>query len=240
MCGRYALGVDSDQLTQLFELVHAAPVVANWNVTPQSVAPVVLSSAKRGGRTLEPLTWGFRPSADPMNEGKRQSSQKHGDARQYYINARAETVSALRSFRYQLQTRRCVVPASGFYEWQRTGAAGRGDRLPHYVRRQDESALMLAGLWNRTRGEDGAPHHSFLVLTQPMPDALGYIHKRAPIDLSRDGMRRWLDPTAEPSHALAGARSTAVTNWRAHRVGMDVNDGRARGIGLCYPIAEET
>lgn len=144
------------------------------------------------------------------------------------FNARAESLARSNAFREPFRRRRCVVPVSGFYEWQR--AAGR--KLPHYVRATDADGLLLAGIWDRWQGElDGAPAtlESFAVITTRAHAELAFLHDRQPAMLDREAAEAWLDGTASRADlegllvpGLPGALEVVpVSSW--------VNDARHKG-----------
>src|SRR5690348_1098517 len=139
MCGRFLQLSDPDELARVFGLVleDLPGLVPRYNVAPtQAVAAVRLDGDKR---VLTLLRWGLIPSwaKDP----------KIGYS---LINARAETVAEKPAFRAAFKARRCLVPASGFYEWQATGAR---QKQPYHFRSKDGQPFAFAGLWERWPGE---------------------------------------------------------------------------------------
>ncbi|MFA6109054.1 MAG: SOS response-associated peptidase, partial [Candidatus Latescibacterota bacterium] len=155
-----------------------------YNLAPtQPVAAVV----QRDRRVLELLTWGLVPSwsKDP-------SGGVHA------INARAETLTTKPAFRNALQRRRCVVLASGFFEWRHEGR----DRVPMFIRLADGRPLGLAGLWEEWTSAEGEPLRTCTIITVAANPFLASIHDRMPAILEPAAVSRWLDPNAAGAEPL--------------------------------------
>lgn len=209
MCGRFALFASPDLLAEYFELPAPVAQEARYNVTPgQAVAAVRLD--RHAARRLVPLQWGLVPhwAKDPTI-GRR------------LINARLETLVSRPAFREGFERRRCVVAASGFYEWARLA----GDRKqPYFVAPRDEPLLALAGIWARWRGSDGEPLDTCAIITRQADTALARIHDRMPVMVGHADLTAWLDPRT-PSAAVmeVTGRSALLEAWP---VGTAVNDPR--------------
>src|ERR671916_3522188 len=163
MCGRYTLTVPTDRLAAEFELDEVrAELSPNFNVAPtQSVAAVV---AEGGKRRLETLRWGLVPSwADDPEIGSRM------------INARSETAHEKPSFRRAFRERRCLIPADGFYEWQRTDNV----KQPFHIRMKSGRPFAFAGLWESWK-DSGSEIKSCTILTTEANGLVGEIHPRMP------------------------------------------------------------
>jgi putative SOS response-associated peptidase YedK len=104
------------------------------------------------------------------------------------INARCETAHEKPSFRQSLKSRRCIVPANGFYEWQKVGK----EKIPHYIKRTDKGIMSLAGLWDEWITPDGEVIESFTILTTSANDLLKPIHDRMPVILKGQDYPVWL------------------------------------------------
>ena len=187
MCGRFTQLHTWEELHAWFSLsgpVKAMP--ARYNVAPgQQVA--ILRSGDDGLDAVS-AHWGLIPG------WARDASRSHG-----LINARVETARQKPSFRTAWRDRRCVIPASGFYEWYRQGRS----RQPWYFSAGDGSPLALAGLWERWRVPDQAPPpgglikpgdmlESFTILTMPANPCVHPVHPRMPVILNRHEVRPWL------------------------------------------------
>ena len=146
MCGRFVSTSPPDELAAYFgaESVAEAVLEPNHNVAPtQDVLAVVEAD---GGRYLDAFFWGLVPSwAKDVKIGSKM------------INARAETLAAKSAFKRSFATRRCIVPADGFYEWKKVGGGAKPKKQPMFIRRTDGEPLAFAGLWSVWRGPDEGP-----------------------------------------------------------------------------------
>ena len=198
MCARYNLRSSPQALAEYFETAPLEPPVTlplpNFNVAPTQQAPVVVDEPRR----FEVMRWGLIPfwSKDPRI-GRRT------------INARAETVAEKPSFRAAFRTRRCLVPADGFYEW--TGP--RGKRQPLNIHRADGQPLALAGLWE-SHDEFGP---TFTIITTAPNAYMSTIHNRMPVVLEPGDWDAWL--AAERRRPGLARRPPATRRRpRAHRL----------------------
>ena len=158
----------------------------NYNVAPTQEVPAVVAGNGGGDRRLEMLRWGLIPSwADDPGIGARM------------INARSETVAEKPSFRRAFKERRCLIPADGFYEWQKTN----GGKQPHYIRMKNGRPFAFAGLWESWKG-DGNEIRSCTILTTNPNDIAGEIHNRMPVILPPEGYEVWLYPDVRETDQL--------------------------------------
>ncbi|MDP8954433.1 MAG: SOS response-associated peptidase [Actinomycetota bacterium] len=191
MCGRYTSITPVEELAGYFgvEEVVADDLGPRYNVAPTDA---IYAVARRGdGLRLGALRWGLVPPwADDVRVGAR------------LINARAESVADKPAFRQAFARRRCLLPADGFYEWQRAEAASSGQ--PWYVRRGDGQPLALAGLWEtwRPQGRDEDRVVSATIVTTVANRSLAPIHHRMPVVLAADAWPFWLDPANHDIDAL--------------------------------------
>ncbi len=177
MCGRYTLKTTADELQREFELDQPPEgLLARYNIAPTQELPIVVGSSMR---KLGLARWGLVPSwAKDARIGNKM------------INARAETLEEKPSYRQALASRRCLVPADGFYEW-RTGAEGKKE--PIYIRRQSGGPLAFAGLWERWHPrEGGAPLLTFTIVTTAANPLMEQFHQRMPVILPRREYGTWL------------------------------------------------
>ena len=181
MCGRYTLKTPVEELAEEFGFeASSVELPPNYNVAPTQQVAAVLEEGDE--RRLEVLRWGLIPSwADDPGIGSRM------------INARAETAPEKPSFRRAFRERRCLIPADGFYEWQRTNGA----KQPYYIRMKEGHPFAFAGLWESWKDDDGPEVRSCTILTTK-PNALtAEIHDRMPVILPPGSYDAWLDPEAE-------------------------------------------
>lgn len=186
MCCRYLL-VQEHLRAILDRLGIPAPGVlpaTRYNIAPGTAIPAVRRHPRAEvGRELAPLHWGLVPSwARHASDG--------------IVNARAESLADKPSFRDAFARQRCLIPASGFYEWQAQGRT----RKPWLFRRRDEDPFCLAGLWATWRAPDGTVLESCAVITTAPNTLMAPIHHRMPVVLAESDWAAWLDPDLrEPS-----------------------------------------
>jgi putative SOS response-associated peptidase YedK len=177
LCGRFAVDIPAELLSETFSLSELPNVTPRYNVAPTQQVPVVREGAD-GDNRLDLLHWGLIPSW-----------AKDRTVAYKMINARSETLPDKPSFRQAYKYRRCVVPASGFYEWRHEGKA----KLPHYIRIRDGLPMLFAGLWESWKAPEGEVVESFTILTTAANKLLESIHERMPVILHPAECARWLD-----------------------------------------------
>lgn len=161
-------------------------VEPRYNAAPTDTMPVV--AQQDGTRVLEGMRWGLVPPwAKEIKVGAR------------FLNARAETVVETNAFRTAFRKRRCLVPATGFYEWQKTLTG----KQPFHVHLPDYQPFSFAGLWEEWRQPDGAPLHSYTIITTEANSLMAPIHDRMPVILRPEDESRWLElPGTETAQLL--------------------------------------
>ncbi|MFJ6131776.1 SOS response-associated peptidase [Janibacter terrae] len=260
MCGRYAATAGPDDLVEEFEIdvdrtgdparsllkspQDPPPGRPDHNMAPTKQAPVVLTRASKDEpgdplRQLRLLTWGLVPSwAKETKVGLRMT------------NARAETVLEKSSFAKAAASRRCLVPAAGWYEWQvspvATDEKGKPRKQPFFVHRGDGADLAFAGLYEFWRDRAVADNDdpdawltTFTIITTAADPGMDRIHDRQPLVLEPRDWARWLDPTltdlAEVGEMLAFAQPG---RFAAYPISTAVNATRNNGPGLLTPLPE--
>ncbi len=219
MCGRFAITLPNDAMAQLFAArpANTLPAVPNFNVCPTNQVHVV--RAGENGRTLDPLRWGFLPHW-----------YKTETAGPLLINARAETLAEKPAFRAACRARRCLIVATGFYEWTKTD---QGDRLPWYIQRNDRAPIAFAGVWQNW-GAEGARQGTCAIVTTPANKHLSAIHHRMPLILEQDAWPLWLGEAGKGAARLMQPGAEDVLSF--HRVDPVVNSNRAAGPDLIEPV----
>ncbi|TMA33055.1 MAG: SOS response-associated peptidase [Deltaproteobacteria bacterium] len=188
MCGRFTLTSTPESLAERFGLDAPPSLAPRYNIAPGQ--EVLAIRAHGEGRRAALLRWGLVPAW---------SDRAAASAGPPLINARAETAAQRAAFRDAFRARRCIVPASGFYEW-----ANRGDfRQPYWIAPSDGAPWGIAGLWERWTAPDGAPLESCALLTTAANARVAELHDRMPAILAPDAYAIWLDP-ARDAAALAG------------------------------------
>lgn len=178
MCGRFTLQYSNEMLAQIFGVAAAKDIKPRYNISPTQQVPVVRTSPEDNTRHINLLKWGLIPSwsKDPFIGN-------------HMINARSETVDLKPAFRSALKHRRCIVPASGFYEWR----AVEGKKHPLYITLKDNSLIMFAGIWDHWKNPEGAVIESFSILTTSSNELIKPLHDRMPVILDPQYKDIWLD-----------------------------------------------
>ncbi len=213
MCGRFTITHPNEALAQLFAAVPSndLPLVPRYNICPTHDVAVVTSGGTAAERRLRPMRWGFIPSwYKAPNDGP------------LIINARSDTVAVKPAFRDAVRTRRCIIPASGFYEWT---AGPDKSRLPYYITRTDGAPMAFAGLWQNW----GDLVACAVVSTHDGPGMAG-IHDREPVILDPADWPLWLGEAGHGAATLMHPTPAGVLQM--HRVDVAVNSNRASGAQL--------
>jgi len=179
MCGRYTLSVPPQELLTLFSLHELPTLIPRYNIAPTQQIPIVRCINEQGSpqNQLHQVRWGLIPAW----------SQSGGDGKPL-INARSETIGEKPSFREGYQKRRCLVPASGFYEWERSGT----QKQPYYVGLTKWRTFAMAGIWEQWRSPTGEIVQSGCILTTEANPVLKPFHHRMPVILSPEDYTTWL------------------------------------------------
>ncbi len=187
MCGRYAITLPPEAMTQLFLARWEGPLWGNlafgprYNVAPSQAIPIVRLGAD-GAREIVPAAWGLHPSW-----------MKEGPGAKSMINARSETAAEKPYFRDAMKKRRCLIPADGYYEWRRDGAT----KTPFYIHTLDGAPLVFAGLWERWRDtESDAVVDTAAILTGAAHASISALHDRMPVMPPASAFEAWLDSKA--------------------------------------------
>ena len=207
MCGRFTVVLKEKDLKDEFT-VEVPPdfTYESYNIAPSQVVPIVHLD-KNQKRRLSLMEWGFLPSW----------AKDHKEALRP-INARLETVDNSPMFKSSFQKRRCLIPATGFYEW----SAKASPKQPYYFYEQDRPLFAFAGLWDIWEKEAGVIP-SFTIITKEAEESVKPIHGRMPFVLNREHYEFWL------AEALLPEKSPSLT---CHAVGLKVNTPKNNDAGL--------
>lgn len=218
MCSRYFLDADGNVIAYTFRVPVHDGIRKRFNIAPSQEAPVVRTS-EAGAREVAMLRWGLVPpwAKDP-SVGSRM------------INARSETVAAKPAFRQALRSRRCAIPASGFYEW--TGDPRR--RVPHAITVEGLPLIAFAGLWERWKDASGKALETYTILTTAANRFVSPMHDRMPAILAGGDVDAWL--AGSPEDAWNAIRPYPDDAMRERTVSRALNDSRAE---FSQPVATE-
>jgi putative SOS response-associated peptidase YedK len=211
MCGRYTLKPTGDELTHQFALLKALDWQPRFNLAPTQLAPIITANAS--GNEARLAMWGLVPAWS-----------QNLSAAPRLINARAETVAQKPAFRQAYRQRRCLVPASGFFEWQ----ASASGKLPWYFQLGSSQTFCFAGLWEewqpKKNDDPSAAVVSYTILTVAAHGDMAGIHSRMPLILTQESEQAWLNldigatdpPASRPEGSLKHHRVSTQVNRVSH------------------------
>ena len=215
MCGRLAISLPKEAMTELFQATPAndLPQTPNYNVCPTDNIHTVTSD--QGTRHLRAMRWGFVPSWYATLSGG-----------PLLINARPETITEKPAFRDACQSRRCLIPADGFYEWARNA----GEKpIPYRVLKSDEQPMAMAGIWQNCE-IDGSIIAKCAIVTTGANKTMGKIHHRLPVIIGPEDWPLWLGEAGKGAANLMQPVAEYVLDLQ--RVSTAVNSSRASGPKL--------
>ena len=185
MCGRYAQTADMRELMEQFEVSGTAPeksLPLNWNIAPTNPIYIIRGTSP----DLATVSWGLiapwlKTSVDAKNSQSRA------------INARSESIFEKPTFKDAFRTTRCLIPASGYYEWA-TALGKYPPKQPFYICAKDDQQLPIAGIWSSWVGPSGEIIETASIITQEAQGQLEAIHSRMPVFMPKDRWQQWLSP----------------------------------------------
>ena len=227
MCGRLALACEAEALAKFHALVTPPPLAARYNIAPtEPVLMVRAANASGTGRpTAELVRWGLVPAwvKDPASMS-------------LLINARSETAAVKPSFRDAMKRRRCLIPASAFYEW---GPPRDGDRSrqPYLMRAADADLFALAGVWETWSGPNGESFDSLAILTRSATADIATLHHRMPLPVAQPAFDAWLDcARVNPSDAFGLINDVPEGFFMPTPISRRINRAGADGPDLWQPL----
>jgi putative SOS response-associated peptidase YedK len=225
MCGRYTLAnPDPKKLAHRFGVDDRELEFderPRFNIAPTD-SVLAVRGDERGRRQFGKLRWGLAPGHWALGRSGRP-----------LINARAETIATQPAYRESFHHRRCLIPADGFYEWQRRQTG----KQPIWIARGDEEPFAFAGIWAELDRKEGTLL-SCAIATCPPNELMRPIHDRMPVILPADAEASWLDPEADPEALRALLAPYPGTDLATREVGDAVNDVRNDGPELLEPPAK--
>jgi len=233
MCGRYSLTTPSEAMRRLFGFTNPLPnLPPRYNIAPTQSVPIVRLVRRKGSagsaeRELVQVRWGLIPFwAKDASIGAKM------------INARAESVAEKPAFREAFKSRRCLVPADGFYEWK----AGPGGKQPYRIglkggSGEQFSLFAFAGLWERwEKAPDGIPIDSSTIVTTAANELLRSIHVRMPVILNPADYARWVDPETPREAAVALLRPYPIEAMVLQPISTRINSVRFDDVECIAPM----
>ncbi len=221
MCARYSLTAGEWEFFSSFlkELM-LLKAAARFNIAPTQAAPVIVMNQ---APEMRDLRFGFQTQASAARKAS------------IVVNARSETVTEKPMFRDAFRERRCLVPATGFYEWRKSGIA----KQPMNIRLKGGEPFYFAGLWRMGAASDGSePEPGFVILTTEPNRLMASIHNRMPVILDREARDAWLDQSLGESDLLALLKSYPADAMEAWPVGSGVGSPHNDNPACLEPVEE--
>ncbi|QHT65599.1 SOS response-associated peptidase [Rhodocytophaga rosea] len=206
MCGRYTLVKKAEDIEKRFHVqIEEDSVHPSYNAAPSQNLPVI---SNYNPTLAAYYKWGLIPfwAKDAAIGNK-------------LINARAETLLEKPSFKKSLQSKRCLVIADGFYEWQKNGKT----KQPYRITLKDNGLFAFAGLWDEWKNEQGNKVRSFTIITTSPNSLMESIHDRMPVILKPEDEKDWLGTNLRPEDALELLRPYNAKQMQAYQVSKLVN-----------------
>jgi putative SOS response-associated peptidase YedK len=205
MCGRFGISLDRELIEQHFGAKFEADFRPRYNAAPSQSLPVILNEDPK---TIRFISWGLRPAWLKKAAGRKE-----------LINVKAETLRDRPTFKGDLTRRRCLVPADGFYEWQKTGKP----KIPYRISLKSGELFAFAGIWQDNTGEDGNPLRTFAIITTAANSLVGQIHDRMPVILKKDDEKRWIDTDITTEKLLSFLRPYPANFLQMYEISSRVN-----------------
>ena len=223
MCGRFALPTPKE-LAGHFNLKNTPKLEPRYNIAPSQDIAVVRLTSHTPERELDLLRWGLIPFwAKEKKIGYKM------------INARAETVSSKPAFRGAFRYRRCLIPASGFFEWSHKAKT----KQPYYIKLQDSNILAFAGLWEHWTENNGEVIESCTIITTGANETVRNIHDRMPVIIEPELYDSWLDPGTEEKNLISLLTPFPDKKILAYPVGIEVNNPKNDNPNCLVEIKEK-
>jgi putative SOS response-associated peptidase YedK len=220
MCGRFSLSVNQEIIEKYFGLEHDAEttIQSRYNIAPTQQIPIIpLENPSR----LKVARWGLVPHW-----------AKDASIGDQLINARKETIDEKPSFRESFNTRRCLIPADGFYEWKKVG----NSKLPFRIERKDKAVFALAGLYDYWRSEHKDMVITCTIITLEANALVAKIHPRMPAMLLPDQQHAWMQKRNTPQELLEVLKPYPADLLKAYPISSLINDPSTDTAEVARPV----
>lgn len=206
MCGRYSLSKSKIELEERFQAEMLGDFQPRYNIAPTQLVPVITSQSPKG---FSFFYWGITPDF-----------AKNKPVSQKFINAKAETVNQKASFKSSFKSRRCLIPADGFFEWKKVG---KKTKIPYRFTVGEGEPFAFAGIWEEYENEAGDIKHTFLILTTEPNSMIKDIHDRMPVILQKENEKKWLDKYTSESDLQGMLNTYSADAMLSYTVSQQVN-----------------
>ena len=225
MCGRFGLWAGPSQIEKHFQVSIPLSLPLRYNIAPSQEIPTVRAS-RSGERELAMLRWGLIP----FWAKDKSSSYK-------MINARADTVFSKPAYKAAIRRRRCLIPASAFFEWKR----GEGGKQPYLVRVRGVELFAMAGLWERWESsETDEVVESCAILTTWPNTVIAEVHDRMPVILQPESYELWLGPAIQDSGKISALLQPFPDKHSMfHPISREVNNPANDSPSVIRPVEEK-
>ena len=226
MCNRYRLTHSKHHLAERFQAWEEIEDQPRYNIAPTQPVLTVRKESGKKSRKFSTMRWGLIPSwATDMSIGNRT------------LNARSETVTTTSSFRDSILTKRCLIPADGFYEWRAMGSV----KQPYCFEVGEGDLFALAGLWDQWKSPDGKIIESCTILTTTPNSLVADMHDRMPVIVTPDKYEVWLDPDVTDFDAIRDIlKPYDADSMRRYPVSTKINNSQNEGAESAAPVTLDT
>lgn len=218
MCSRYSIATTAEKLEKRFNIEADERFQPRYNASPTQLLPVITSESPQG---FSFFYWGMSP---PFSKDKTLSSK--------FYNSKSETIAEKQSQKNALLTRRCLVPANGYYEWKQLS---KKSKIPYYVALQTQDPFAFAGIWEEFEDEHDETVHTFSIMTTAANKTISSIHDRMPVILTADSEKIWLDEKSSFENLMQVLSPYPSEKIFLHTVSSRVNSLANDGPELIKP-----
>lgn len=223
MCGRYTLAQPNNIKKRFNTTNNISHFEASYNISPSQAVPTIIQNSPN---TITLMRWGFMPEWD--------KEKKYS-----LINIRKESTKEKPYFKKVLLERRCIVAASGFYEWRSVNLEGKSEKYPFYIYLKDKSLFGFAGLYTKVSDAEKRPIYTFAIITCPPNDTIKKVHHRMPVILEKKDEEAWLNSKSKDFDNLFKLlKPYPSEKMKLHPVSKRVNNPRFDDEKLIDPFEE--